>query len=113
MEKLGHITPKQMTSMATMGKGQSHALPPPLRIAQTTCHVCKGVGWLRVDCAVGDPRFGKPVKCACQMSEAGRREIAGKILRTYRWLNQGEDFALEMEHMTFEMFRPQYHAKKT
>lgn len=31
------------------------------------CSICQGVGWLRYDAPVGDPNFGKIVKCSCKL----------------------------------------------
>ncbi len=33
------------------------------------CSICHGAGWLRYDAPVGDPNFGKIVKCSCRIRD--------------------------------------------
>ncbi len=76
-------------------------LPEPLREAQAyACPICKDRGWLRVDVPVGHPQFGKPIQCTCQKQEMIEQAQA----RTYTWLGQDRQEAMELEQKTFEMF---------
>lgn len=73
-------------------------VPAPLRIVESElCPICKGAGWLRVDVQVGDPRFGKPVKCRCREQATARAATA----KTYTWLGLAED---DLGQKTFETF---------
>jgi DNA replication protein DnaC len=61
------------------------------------CHICNGAGWLSLELPVGDPNFGKIVKCSCKEREerakARNQMIARSNLGVYA-------------EKTFESFHP-------
>jgi len=67
---------------------------------ETTCPICKGLGYLRADVPVGHPDFGKLVPCACRLAELAQRRVAA--LRTL------SDLEI-LSRMTFETFSPEGH----
>ncbi|MGC9358909.1 MAG: ATP-binding protein [Anaerolineae bacterium] len=42
---------------------------------QTTCPICGGVGFVRLDVPVSDPRYGKAVPCICQRRKAAKKRL--------------------------------------
>lgn len=83
-------------------------IPKPARIVDADlCPVCKGAGWLRRDVPVGDPDFGKPVKCQCKYVQ----EAKTAMRKTYTWLGASEQLASELESMTFATFKPNANGK--
>jgi DNA replication protein DnaC len=76
MESLGDITarfgPRRSSQDRDGAKSRSEVMPTrdgESVLAQNgtkPCHICGGAGWLRQDLPVGDPNFGKIVKCSCR-----------------------------------------------
>ena len=44
------------------------------RHGEPVCPICHGAGFLRQDLPVGDPNFGKAVKCECKEREEAKKE---------------------------------------
>ncbi|HEY6073165.1 MAG TPA: ATP-binding protein, partial [Anaerolineales bacterium] len=61
------------------------------------CPFCGGVGYLRLDVPVGDPRFGRLELCTCR--QRGVSENVRQRLYAMSHLD-------ELGHMTFETFKP-------
>ncbi len=62
------------------GAEGAHAAPHHLHPAQALqtdalCPQCSGVGWLRQDVPVGDPRFGKLYPCVCRTQATEQRNL--------------------------------------
>lgn len=95
-EPVGNLLPAvEGTALPAKPKVQ---VPAPVRIVEAElCPICKGAGWLRLDVPVGDPRFGKPVKCKCREQEG----INAATAKTYTWLGLPED---DLGLKTFESF---------
>lgn len=49
--------------------------PQPLTPSLSDCPYCGGVGWLRMDVKVGDPRFGKLYPCVCRTNATEQRNL--------------------------------------
>ena len=47
---------------------------PETTIAEDSCPVCKGAGYLRKDVPCGHPEFGKPVPCQCKLAAQAERK---------------------------------------
>ncbi len=41
----------------------------PNRAEEDECPICKGAGWIRVEVPVGDPFFGRAIKCECLIAK--------------------------------------------
>ncbi len=48
---------------------------PNSKSGEAACPHCKGVGWLRMDVRVGDPRFGKLYPCVCRTNATEERNL--------------------------------------
>jgi DNA replication protein DnaC len=67
---------EENTSRRQARKGRRHA-------GEQVCPICHGAGFLRQDLPVGDPNFGKVVKCRCKEKEETekRRLELGRLAR--------------------------------
>ncbi|HEY7126896.1 MAG TPA: ATP-binding protein [Ktedonobacterales bacterium] len=46
------------------------------------CSICNGAGWLRQDLPVGDPNYGKIVKCSCKEREERTKSLHEMLERS-------------------------------
>jgi DNA replication protein DnaC len=58
---MGHQGPLRVEIQPTRAGERASAQP-----GEPPCTICQGIGWLRQDAPVGDPTFGKMVKCSCR-----------------------------------------------
>jgi DNA replication protein DnaC len=61
------------------------------------CPFCGGVGYLRADVPLGDPRFGRLEVCSCR-----RRQVSDQVRERLHSLSHLD----ELSHLTFETFKP-------
>jgi DNA replication protein DnaC len=110
MESLGDIvgnygqrrSPQDRDGASTPGRARNHVMP--IRDGESTlaqngarpCSICNGAGWLRQDLPVGDPNYGKIVKCSCKEREERTKSRHEMLERS----NLGT-----YEEKTFEGFR--------
>lgn len=78
-------------------KGVEETEPAPHDMAgDPECPICGGIGYVREDVPVGDPRFGKVENCICR--QAGLQNKRRDRLFNMSSLN-------ELSHLTFESFK--------
>ncbi len=73
------------------------SLPPRIGPGKPGCPICGGVGYLRQDVPLGDPRFGQVTPCVCML--AVLQAEASERLNRFGNLER-------LQHMTFESFSP-------
>ncbi len=49
---------------------------PPEKESQTPCPICGGVGFVRLDVPVSDPRYGKAMPCVCRRQARAKQRLA-------------------------------------
>ncbi len=70
--------------------------PPSTESHRELCPICGGVGFVRLNVPINDPRFGKAMPCRCK-----RREIEASRLAELRRASNLE----HLQKMTFDTFR--------
>lgn len=61
--------------------------------SSAVCPTCGGAGWLRLDVAVDDPRFGQLTPCACKAKEIEEKKMRGLLERSNLKALQDKTFA--------------------
>jgi DNA replication protein DnaC len=78
--------------------GEGRSLPPELEeraragLGGNTCSLCGGAGWLRQDLPLGDPNFGKIVKCSCKEREEREQARGMMVERSRLGMYRGKTF---------------------
>ena len=71
------------------------------------CPTCGGAGWLRIDVAIDDPRFGQTIPCACKSREIEEKKSKALLLRSNLKALQDKTFGA----FSVEDDRQQQHAR--
>ena len=84
------------------GRGEGERIPEkPAAVHDLTgdpnCPICGGMGYVRLDVPVEDPRFGKLEPCACRQADLQKKR------RNKLFHISSLD---ELEHFRFENFKP-------
>ncbi len=66
-------------------------------LGDPNCPHCHGLGYLRADVPVGDPRFGRLEVCSCR-----RAQVSEQVRERLHSLSHLD----ELSHLTFETFKP-------
>jgi len=63
------------------------------------CPICHGAGWLRQDLPVGDPNYGKIVKCVCKEREERAKKRSEMLERSNLGVYSEKTFATFHPHI--------------